>query len=359
MIRNATALIDIDALQHNFQRVKQFAPRSKIMAVIKADAYGHGMLKVAHALSDADAFAVACVAEARVLRAAGISLPIVIFQGFLNSEQLQQMAELDVQPVIHQLWQIDMLEQQALAQPISVWLKVNTGMGRLGVTQQQASDCWQRLQHCQQVADVALMSHFANADQPDHASNQQQIDRFTAVSSSLSRSSQIATSLSNSAGLIAFPQAQGDWVRPGIMLYGASPFGQQSAADLDLCPVMQLRSRLIAINHRKKGDVIGYGSLWQCPEDMPVGVVGIGYGDGYPRHAQQGTPVWLHGRQTQVLGRVSMDMLSIDLRGFKQAECGDDVILWGQELSVDVVARHAQSIAYELLCNVSDCRLDP
>jgi alanine racemase len=200
------------------------------------------------------------------------------------------------------------------------------------------------------------MSHFANADAPEHAINRQQIERFQGLAASLAGGSRLGTSLCNSAGLTAFAEAQGDWVRPGIMLYGSSPLLQTSAAELDLHPVMQLNSRLIAINSRRRGDFVGYGSLWQCPEDMPVGVVAIGYGDGYPRHAQQGTPVWIGGQRTRLLGRVSMDMLTIDLRGIEQARCGDEVVLWGAELSVDEVAQHADTIAYQLLCNMGGCR---
>jgi len=362
MIRTATARIDHAALQHNFQRVKQLAPNSRRMAVIKADAYGHGMVAVAGTLvkAGADAFAVACLSEALALRQAGVRLPIAIFQGFLDVDQLQQMAVLNLQPVVHQMWQIDMLQAQAqnLAQPITVWLKVDTGMGRLGISLDQAATCWQRLARCEAVADVGLMSHFANADVPEHSINRQQIERFAELAGSLAGASAIGTSLCNSAGLTAFAEAQGDWVRPGIMLYGSSPLLQTSAAELELRPVMQLQSRLIAINTRRRGEFIGYGSLWQCPEDMRVGVVAIGYGDGYPRHAVQGTPVWIRGQRSQLLGRVSMDMLTIDLRGIEQAQVGDEVELWGDQLSVDEVARHADTIAYELLCNMARCRSD-
>ena len=359
MIRTATAAIDTQALQHNLQRVKQLAPRSRIMAVIKADAYGHGLLNAARALDQADGFAVASLNEAAALRQAGVTLPICVFQGFLNAEQLKQMAALELQPVIHQHWQIDMLEAVSLDRPLNAWLKVDTGMGRLGLPPDQADACWQRLRQCSRIGRLGLMSHFANADVPGHDSNRQQIERFNALARHLDAHNGLGTSLSNSAGLTAFAEAQGDWVRPGIMLYGSSPILDTSAADLDLRPVMQLTSKLIAINHRRKGDVIGYGSQWQCPEDMPVGVVAIGYGDGYPRHARMGTPVWLRGQRAPLVGRVSMDLLTLDLRSVEQPECGDEVVLWGRELSVDVIAEHAQTIAYELLCKMASCRVDP
>jgi len=352
MRRSAEALIDFDALRHNFQRVKQFAPNSKVMAVIKADAYGHGMLMCAKALSMADGFAVAHIDEAIVLREAGIQQPITVFQGFQNSSQLMQLQANNLRPVIYQSWQLDMLEQQPLSD-LSVWLKVNTGMNRLGVSVQQAADLYQRLTKIKAIKQTGLSSHFANADVPEHPSNQQQMDVFHQLAKQISGQ----TSLANSAGLIAFPQSQGDWVRPGIMLYGSSPLQNKTAAELDLKPVMQLHAPLIAINKLKQGDAIGYGSLWQCPEDMPVGVVAIGYGDGYPRHALTGTPISINDQMSQILGRVSMDTISIDLRGI-EAQCGDRAELWGKSVSVDEVAKSSETISYELLCNTAGCRVE-
>lgn len=350
MNRQARAVIDFAALQHNFQRVKQLAPSSRIMAVIKADAYGHGMLQVAQALHQADAFAVAQLAEARTLRDAGIDKPLLVFQGFNNLHELEQMAQLDIMPVVHQDWQAGLIEASALS--LSIWLKVNTGMGRLGIQPQDVVGIWQRLVAKSSIQLMGLMSHFANADVPTHESNQQQIDCFNQLAEQLGT----RTSMANSAGLIAFPEAQGDWVRPGIMLYGASPIAGRSAASLDLRPVMQLGSRLIAINQLKAGECLGYGHLWSCPEDMPVGLVAIGYGDGYPRHATTGTPVSIGGRMVTLLGRVSMDMIAIDLRGVDSVKPGDEVILWGKVPAVDDVAECADTIAYELLCNAGKCR---
>jgi alanine racemase len=350
--RLAEALIDLGALKHNLQRVKQCATNSKIMVVIKADAYGHGMLQCAKALTDADGFAVANIVEAIVLREAGIQQPITVFHGFQNKSQLAQMQAMDLRPVIFQRWQIDMLEQ-SLSSNLSVWLKVNTGMNRLGVSMQQAADLWRRLKKIKYIKELGLCSHFANADVPEDELNQRQMASFHSLAKTLHGE----TSQANSAALIAFPQSQGDWVRPGIMLYGASPLKNKTAAELNLQPVMQLQAQLIAINYFKKGDALGYGSLWQCPQDMSVGVVGIGYGDGYPRHARSGTPVSINKRKTQLLGQVSMDSISIDLRGI-QAQCGDRVELWGKEVGVDEVAKASDSIAYELLCNTAGCRLE-
>lgn len=356
MIRNARADVDAGALQHNFQRVKRFAPNSRAMAVIKADAYGHGMVQAARTLQSlADGFAVACVAEARVLRDAGIRQPITVFQGVRNVDELHQAAALQLRPVLHQHWQLDLLQSVSLSHPVDVWLKLDTGMGRLGLNAADVPACWRVLVDSEQVGDVGLMSHFANADEPGDPSVQRQIDTFNQVRAALPNAARITTSLCNSAGLIAHPNAQGDWVRPGIMLYGSSPLNGRCAHDLELRPVMTLHSEIIAINPRRQDDPVGYGSEWRCPEDMPVGVVAIGYGDGYPRHARQGTPVWINGRRSQLLGRVSMDMITVDLRGI-DARCGDEVVLWGGPLSVDEVAACAGTIGYQLLCNVSGIR---
>jgi len=352
MRRSAEALIDFNALKHNFQRVKQFAPNSKVMAVIKADAYGHGMLQCAKALHDADGFAVAAISEAIALRESGIQQPITVFQGFQNKQQLVQMQAMNLRPVIYQSWQVEILEQQTFNN-LSVWLKVNTGMNRLGVSTEEAVELWPRLKKIKSIKELGLSSHFANADVPEDVSNQQQIDKFN----HLAKTFDAQTSMANSAGLISFSQIQGDWVRPGIMLYGSSPLQNKTATELDLKPVMQLQTRLIAVNHLKKGDAIGYGSLWQCPEDMSVGVAAIGYGDGYPRHACTGTPVSINGQLSQLLGRVSMDAISVDLRGIN-AQCGDPVELWGKHVSVDEVAKSSDTIAYELLCNAAICRTE-
>ena len=355
MRRNARAIIDLEALIHNYQRVRQLAPQSKVMAVIKADAYGHGMVQVAETLSKAgvDGFAVACLSEARALREAGLQQPITVFQGFQDAQQLQQMIQLNLRPVVHQSWQIDLLSQ--IKSKLSIWLKVNSGMGRLGLPAEDIVQRWPSLQQNTRLENIGLFSHFANADQPEHDSNKQQIERFNSLAQSLGVTE---TSMANSAGLIAFSESQGDWVRPGIMLYGSSPLADKSAHELALKPVMQLEAPLLAINQMKKGESIGYGSLWQCPDDMPVGVVGIGYGDGYPRHAGTGTPVWINGCKTQLVGRVSMDMISIDLRNIEAVKTGDSVVLWGREIAVDEIAGHAQTIAYELLCHMNGSRIN-
>ena len=356
MKRSAIVRIDLAALQHNFQRVKQLAPHSRVVAVIKADAYGHGIVQVAEALSQsshlADAFAVAHLNEALLLREAGIEQAIIVLQGFQNLQQLAQMQAHNIQPVVHQHAQLSIL-QQATGQSLPVWMKVNTGMGRLGFSVAEAASVKADLQACSVVDDICLMSHFANADQIEHPLNQQQIIAFE----QLSRQLNLSSSLCNSAGLVQFSNTQADWVRPGIMLYGASPVSNQTAIELDLKPVMHLHAPLIAVNHLRKGEGVGYGSEFVCPEDMPVGIVAIGYGDGYPRHARQHTPVFINGRRAKLIGRVSMDMLCIDLRDVSDAKAGDDVELWGEHISVDELAQCADTIAYELLCNMAASRL--
>lgn len=355
MKRSALARIDLAALQHNFGRVKQLAPDSRVMAVIKADAYGHGMVQAARALSQgphyADAFAVAHLNEALALREAGIKQPLLVLQGFQNARQLEQMHEHGIQPVVHQHKQLELLQQSSL-QGVDIWLKINTGMGRLGFGLHEAADVYARLKDCNSVASITLMSHFANGDVMDHPLNKKQIQAFQALAAEF----KIPTSLCNSAGLIHFPQLQGDWVRPGIMLYGSSPVQEQTSAQLGLKPVMSLNAPLIAINHLQAGDYVGYGSEWQCPQDMPVGIVGVGYGDGYPRHARQGTPVYINGQRSEIIGRISMDMIAIDLSRVADACEGDMVELWGEHINIDEVARKAGTIAYELLCNLARCR---
>ncbi len=344
--RSANCTIDLAALQHNFQRVKQLAPDSRIMPVIKANAYGHGMLNVARALTDADGFAVAQLVEAIELRSAGIDQPITVFQGFQDAQGLSQVFEYDLRPAISQLWQIDLLEQIQADQSIDIWLKVNTGMGRLGVMPDEVDTAWERLNSLDCVQQLGLMTHFANADDVHHVSNQQQVDYFR----ELAERYDAQTSISNSAGIISSLYPQQDWVRPGIMLYGASPLLDKTAQQLGLKPVMTLQAELIAINQCSRGQHVGYGYQWECPEDMPVGIVNIGYADGYPRHAENGTPVMVNQQLTRLIGRVSMDSIAVDLRGI-QASCGDSVELWGQHLPIDDVAKKSTTISYELLCN--------
>lgn len=344
--RIAQISIDVEALRHNLLRVKSFAPDSKVIAVVKANAYGHGVKSVAAALSEADILALATPNEAIFLRRSGESRPLMVLQGFFSIEELKALSELNIQVVVHQPGQVDLLEQCS-DMKLDVWLKIDTGMHRLGLAMEMAESIYQRLQACQSVAQIRLMSHFANADDPVHPMNKEQWLLFSHV---LKKTGQAEASMANSAALVAMPESRMQWVRPGIMLYGSSPLKDKTADELDLKAVMQFESKILSVQSLKKGDVIGYGSTWQCPEDMRIGVVAAGYADGYPRHAKSGTPVWINNKLCPLVGRVSMDSLCIDLRAV-DADIGERVVLWGKELSVDVVAEQAGTIAYEILCH--------
>ncbi len=350
MAVNARAYIDCDALTHNLQQVKNIAPNSHVMAMVKSNAYGHGVDYVVDYLTNADAFGLARLGEAERLRQLGIKKALVLVEGFLEPEELRAVEQYDLEIVIHQHWQLEALKQQPLQKPIRVWLKVDTGMHRLGVPGNQVNDILSELKNCAWVnPKIRLMTHFASADEVDSPQTIQQIKNFNDVA----RNINAETSLANSAGIMAWPDSHGHWVRPGLMLYGASPFIEQAPNDNSLLPAMTLTSRLIAINHVPKGGSVGYGATWQAPEDMAIGVVAIGYGDGYPRQAKNGTPVLVKGNVCPMVGRVSMDMITVDLRGYSDAKIGDTVTLWGNGLPVETIARWADTVPYTLLTGVT------
>jgi len=349
MTRPARALLSAQALRHNLDRVRATAPQAKVMAVIKANAYGHGLVWTARTLRAADGYAVASVEEGAELRAAQITQPICLLEGFFDPAELALIAQHRLAPVIHHADQVHSIEQAEGVRGLEVWLKIDTGMHRLGFPPEQAAQAAARLAACAAVGRVRWMSHFANADNRFDSATQHQIERFLKLVDGLD----VERSLANSAGILAWPASHLEWVRPGILLYGASPLIGHSAVELNLKPVMTLQSQLIAVHRRKKGDAVGYGGDWICPEDMPVGVVAIGYGDGYPRHAPTGTPVSVNATRVPLIGRVSMDMITLDLRTLPQARVGDPVVLWGAGLPVDEIAALAGTISYELLCGVS------
>jgi len=350
MLPAAHAVLDMAALAHNLARLRGHAPRAKIMAVIKANAYGHGAIAVARALADADAFAVARVDEGVALREAGISQRIAVLQGFVCAEELELHSRHGLEPVIHSARQVDLLEAADLPRPVAVWLKLDSGMHRLGLDAEEFEACHQRLRRCRSVSQPPfLMTHLANADALADPATGCQLGLFHENVAALPGERSIA----NSAGLLAWEQALAEWVRPGIALYGVSPFPHRTGPEDGFKPVMTLRSRLIAIKPLKAGDAVGYGGDWVCQQATRMGVAAIGYGDGYPRHARSGTPVLVRGRRVPLIGRVSMDMISIDLGGCPEAEVGDEVTLWGDGLPVEEIARHADTIPYVLLCNVT------
>lgn len=349
-MRASSATIHIDALRENLRRVRELAPGRKVMAIVKADGYGHGLERVARALQGADGFGVACIADGQRLRAAGVSQRIVVLSGLDEPADLSEMRRLNLESVVHHPVQIDWLAADRDARPLRVWLKIDTGMHRLGFAPPQVRDAYARLRELPSVhRDIGLMTHFANSDAFDDPLTTRQVDAFEAATVGLAGE----RALANSAGVLGWPEAHGDWVRAGGALYGISVVEGRVGADFGFRPAMTLSSRLIAINRLVRGDRIGYASTWQCPEDMAVGVVAIGYGDGYPRSAASGTPVLLDGRYAPIVGRVSMDLVTIDLRAHPQARIGDPVILWGRGLPVEDVAAHAGTIGYDLTCGVT------
>jgi len=351
MARPATVTIDLDALRHNLAQVRHRAPHSKVMAVVKADGYGHGLERVAAALADADAFGVAALTDAERLRAAGLRNRIVLLSGFDEPTDLAQLRALGVDTVVHHESQLAMLEADRDPQPIRVWLKFDTGMHRLGFDPALAGVLHARLRVLPQVdAEIVAMSHFASSDDVDGA---QTVAQLQAFATSVAPTMAAPVSLSNSAAVLGWPDAHRDWVRAGGALYGLSVVAGRTGADFGLRPVMTLSTRLIAINRVRKGERVGYSATWQCPEDMDVGVAAIGYGDGYPRSVPSGTPVLVDGRRVPLVGRVSMDLMTIDLRTAPNARVGDHVVLWGPELPVEEIAAAAGTISYELTCSIT------
>ncbi len=318
-------------------------------AAVKAEGYGHGLARVARAL-DADAFAVACIEEALTLREAGVARPILLLEGVLEAAELPLCARHGFDIAVHHPEQARMLEMARLERPVRIWLKIDTGMHRLGLEPETVAVTWRRLRDSPAARPaIGLMSHLARADERDCNYTLRQLQIFETATAGLPGE----RSLANSAGILGWPPTHFDWVRPGIMLYGASPFVDSLAPDEDLRPVMTLHTRLIAIKRLPRGEPVGYGGTWVCPEDMDVGVAAVGYGDGYPRHAPSGTPVLLDGREAALIGRVSMDMITLDLRRHPEARIGDPVVLWGEGLPVERIAQAAGTISYTLLCGVT------
>lgn len=351
MTRPTFMTIDLVALKHNFSRLRQLAPGSKMIAMVKANAYGHGIKRVAQALHHADAFGVASLDEGMTLRDAGITQPIVLMEGLFDAHELQEAAHYQFTLVIHHEAHLVMLENTAVCKPFSVWLKINTGMHRLGFNQEQASAAYERLMKMRTVEKpLGLMTHFAEAHQLDACgATAMQIRSFEEITQTWVG----PRSLANSAGILGWPKAHADWIRPGLMLYGASPFPTKTGLDHDLLPVMTLSSRIIAILPIKQGGRVGYGGTWTAPHDTAIGVIGIGYGDGYPQGAQNGTPVLIKGQLCELVGSVSMDMLTVDLSKVPQAAIGDPVVLWGSGLPVELIAQHNHTSAWELLTRMT------
>jgi alanine racemase len=352
MPRPIRATISASALTHNFMVAKAYASGAKVWAVLKANAYGHGLERSARALEGADGFAVLDFQEAARLRLAGVAKPILMLEGFFKPVDIPLLHKYSLTPVIHNAEQVEMLRLAALPGEIDVYLKINTGMNRLGFTVDNLRAAYNALRMHPRVRGLTVMTHFADADGP--AGIKAQLDWLNEQTRPIEGLGQAPRSMANSAALIRYPEARGDWVRPGIMLYGGSPFGHMGAfgpaAPLDLKPAMTLSSELIATQQLQAGEHIGYGFSYEAVGEMTIGVVACGYGDGYPRHAPTGTPVLVNGKRTRIVGRVAMDMICVDISGIPGAYIGTPVTLWGEGLSADEVAAAAGTVSYELFC---------
>src|SRR6266704_6590302 len=346
-MRPITVRIDSAALRHNLGAARRRAPRSRICAVVKANAYGHGLARAARALAAAEGLALIELEAALELRRAGERRPMMLLQGCFSPEELEPIAAHGLTTVVHDPEQLAMLEKARLPGRIAVVAKLNTGLNRLGFRAEDLRGVLDRLRNCSSAGAVALMTHFADAD--GKRGVRWQLERFEAATAGVD----LPRSLANSAAILRYPESHEDWVRPGIMLYGCSPFPDEGAETLGLKPAMTLASELIAVRDLRPGDGVGYGGTYAASGPMRIGIVACGYADGYPRHAPTGTPILVCGRRTRTLGRVAMDMLFADLTGIPEAAVGSPVTLWGEGLSADEVAASAGTLSYELLCALS------
>lgn len=352
MTRPSRALIDLAALRQNYLTARHIH-QGRALAVVKANAYGHGAVECAQALADiTDGFAVALMSEALELRQSGIKRPILVLEGCFDTQELEDSFAKSIWVAIHQDSQIDMFAGCMLPPAsIHVWLKVDSGMHRAGFALKDVSDAYARLAACPAIASITLMSHFARADEPNESATVQQVEAFERATQHLPG----ARSLCNSAGVLAWPSAKRDWARPGILLYGANPLPESYIAqhpDQILLPVMSLQSEVFAVKTLQPGEALGYGGTFIAEQPTRVGLVALGYADGYPRSAPTGTPVAIDGQPARLVGRVSMDMLNVDLTALPEAGIGSQVELWGRQIDINTVAQRANTIAYELLCNV-------
>ncbi|MBS0185523.1 MAG: alanine racemase [Proteobacteria bacterium] len=352
MSRTATAILSTENLLHNLTVIKEKVKGAKIIAMVKANAYGHGIRSVALRLDKhVDMLGVASIDEAMALRKIGVNAPILLSEGIFEPNELLVAATEKFHVVFHNELQVEWLEKASLPLPLEAWIKINTGMGRLGFELEQAKKFYKRIMDSSSiVSPVKVMSHFACSDDKDHPLNQQQIHLFKDFIKDI----QSEFSLCNSGGIFNFPEYHYDYVRPGLALYGISPLLGKSAQDLNLKPVMTLQTSLISTQVFKKGSSVGYGARYQCPEDMPVGIIAFGYGDGYPITAQDGTPILVNNIECSLIGRVSMDMIAVDLRHCPHAKIGDPVVLWGADLPLERVVSHTSNITWDLLTGVQN-----
>ena len=349
MSRPIQARIDLAALAHNYLIARRHAAPARVWAVVKANAYGHGLLRVARALENlADGFALLDPADAVALREAGFRQPILLLEGFFDPADLLLCAEYGLIPAVNRFEQLQMIRTTALPLRLPICLKLNTGMNRLGFQPEEMGDVRRELAQIPSIGAITLMTHFAEAD--GGRGIDWQMARFGRILADWPEAAAFPVTLDNSAALLRYPQTAGDWVRPGLILYGGSPFSGVDAASLGLKPVMTLESRILAVQSIRTGERIGYGGDFVAGKPMRVGIVACGYADGYPRHAPSGTPILVGGQRSITLGKVSMDLLACDLTDLLDAETGSPVVLWGEGLPADEVAAAAGTVSYELFC---------
>jgi len=347
-----SAAISRRAVKHNFARIKTLAPNSKVIAILKANAYGHGLLEMAKTLPDCDAIGVARLEEALALRAGGIVKPILLLEGFFKPSDIPILVTNNLQTVVHSLEQVTHLEHaDSLNGQLTVWLKIDTGMNRLGIASKEFEAVATRLNQIDFVVKpLNFMTHFACADDLSNPFTTIQAQQFYQLVDGLGGE----LTLANSAGLLAWPQTQADWIRPGLLLYGCSPMTGSVGSDDGFIAAMTLSSSVIAVKSLRAGDKVGYGSSWTAPQDTTLAIVAIGYGDGYPRHAKDGTPVLINNNRYPIVGRVSMDMITVDLgKDCTEVQCGDQAIMWGPDLPVEEIAQYADTICYELILQLT------
>jgi alanine racemase len=345
--RHPRAIIDLAALRNNYRYLKQQAGGNRLIAVVKADAYGHGAVQVARALPDADAFAVAAVAEAVALREAGIEQKILALSGFISTDELQICIDRAIDPVLHHQFHLDCLRDHPNLNNLDVWLKIDSGMGRLGFQLQSAPQIIDCLDGLDSLGHLRMMTHLASADDIDNAFTETQLEHVKSL-----QLDEYEWSIANSAGVLGWPATHHLWARAGIALYGADPLSDYRTAQRDLKPVMTMKSSVIAVNPHRKGDLIGYANTYTCSRDMIIAVVATGYADGYPRHKIDIAQVEIHGQLCDIVGRVSMDMITVDVSQLDEIKLDDEVTLFGASPLVNHVAECSQTIAYEILCNV-------
>lgn len=352
MSRPTKIIIDLAAIRTNCRLAQTLAPQSKTAAVIKADAYGHGAVEVAKAIEpQVEMLSVSCLEEAIILRESGLTKPILLLEGCFSQSEIDLAVQNQCELIIHSQWQVSQLLSASVKAPINIWLKIDTGMHRLGISPQQVEAIYAALSGAKIVNKVRLVSHFAHADEIDGAHTSQQINQFNSCIQNIVASSKqkVELSLANSAAILAWPETRVDWNRPGIMLYGLSPFSQPQELANQLIPAMHFESKVIALRQVPAGESVGYGCSWHAKQPSIMATIAVGYGDGYPRSAKSGTPVLINGYRAPLAGRVSMDLISVDVTGLPHVNIGDTAVLWGNALNANEVAKWADTIGYEIV----------